>query len=85
MKDGIGNAKKDSVIIPRLQVSLYSRDSALQEEGTASEDGGWRCKISESSLAEQSDKSSWVSVVCVIEGQCFARRRDSLRGRRMAM
>jgi hypothetical protein len=27
----------------------------------------------------------WVLVVCVIEGQCFARGRDSLRGQRMAM
>jgi hypothetical protein len=43
VEDRIGNAKKDSVIIPRLQVqvSLYSRESALPEEGSASEDGGW--------------------------------------------
>jgi hypothetical protein len=44
----------------------------LPDEGTASEDGGWQCKISKTSVAEQGDQSSWVSDICVFEGQFSA-------------
>ncbi len=81
---GDGNAKKDSVIIPRLQVSLYSRDSASPEEGTASEDGGWQCKYLKHQLQSRVTNHHGFQI------SAYSRvnsppKEDSLGGRRIVM